>query len=57
MTYLPGGLGGQTCDGHAVQGPARARSHPRLVLEALTDAGATTRELDDKALTHELGSI
>lgn len=55
--HLPAGLEWETGDGHPVDSAARAWSHARLVLVALTWTGATTSELDDEALAHELGAI
>lgn len=57
-TYLPAGLERQSGDCHAVDGTTRARSHA-LLAEAgtIARAGATTSELDDQTLTHELRAI
>lgn len=57
-TYLPAGLERQSGNCHTVDGTTRARSHA-LLAEAGTVAwaGATTSELDDQTLTHELRAI
>jgi hypothetical protein len=57
-TYLPAGLEGKPGDRHTMNGATRARSHAFLsVARAVTRTGASTRELDDQTLAHELGAI
>jgi len=40
-----------------MDGAARPRSHAGLIVLAIAWTGATSRELDDQALAHELGAI
>lgn len=57
-TYLPAGLEGKPGDRHTMNGATRARSHAFLsVARAITRAGASTCELDNQTLAHELGAI
>lgn len=57
-TYLPAGLEGKPGDRHTMNGATRARSHAFLsVARAVTRTGASTCELDDQTLAHELGAI
>lgn len=56
-TDLPASLEWEAGDGHPVDSTSWSWSHAWLVLKAFTRAGATSRELDDKALAHELRSI
>lgn len=56
-TNLPAGLEWKTCYGHAMNRTARTRSHPGLIVASIPWTIAATCELNDKALTHELGAI
>ena len=57
-TYLPAGLEGKPGDRHTMNGATRARSHAFLsVARAIARTGASTCELDDQTLAHELGAI
>ena len=57
-TYLPASLEWKTSDGHAMNGATRARSHAFLSKAGtIARAGATTCELDDQTLAHELGTV
>lgn len=54
---LPAGLEREASDRHAMDCATRPRGHARLIELALARAVATTSELDDQALAHELGAI
>lgn len=56
-TYLPASLERKPSDRHTMNGATRARSHALLEAGAIARAGATTGELDDETLAHELRAI
>jgi hypothetical protein len=57
-TYLPAGLERKPGDRHTMNGATRARSHAFLSeARTITGAGATTSELDDQTLAHELRAV
>lgn len=56
-TYLPAGLERKPGDRHTMNGATRTRSHALLEAGPVARAGATTGELDNQTLAHELRAI
>lgn len=54
---LPAGLVREAGNRHAMDGATRARSHARGEAMVIARTVTTTCELDDQALTHELGAV